>query len=50
MQMTTSMKLVTDELGMVIATSTYGDEGDGLHGDASLSTYTIILPANIQKS
>ena len=32
-------EMVADELGMVIATSMYGDEADGMHGDQPLSNY-----------
>ncbi len=38
---------LTDELGMVIATAVYGDEGDGTHGDKTLSLYTVVVPANL---
>lgn len=38
-----------DELGMVIATSTYGEEEDGMHGDKPLSGYSIIEPANLDE-
>ncbi len=40
-------EVITDELGMVIATCVHGDESDGNHGDEPLSTYTIIEPANV---
>ncbi|TAM93905.1 MAG: hypothetical protein EPN39_18960, partial [Chitinophagaceae bacterium] len=40
---------ITDELAMVIATSVYGKESDGAHGDASLSAYNMIVPANTQE-
>ncbi|HVX27530.1 MAG TPA: toxin TcdB middle/C-terminal domain-containing protein, partial [Parafilimonas sp.] len=38
---------ITDELGMVIATSVHGDESDGNHGDEPLTNYTIIQPADV---
>ena len=40
-------EIITDELGMVIATSVHGDEGDGNHGDEPLSNYNIIEPTNV---
>ena len=40
-------ELLLDELGMVIATSIYGKEGDGAHGDKPLSSYNIIKPAGL---
>ncbi len=38
---------ISDELGMVIATSVHGDESDGNHGDEPLTNYTVIEPANV---
>ncbi|HEX5554417.1 MAG TPA: SpvB/TcaC N-terminal domain-containing protein, partial [Chitinophagaceae bacterium] len=40
-------EIISDELGMVIATSVYGKESDGIHGDAPLSAYNIIAPADL---
>ncbi len=40
-------EVITDELGMVIATSVYGNETDGLHGDGPLSNYTVIEPSGL---
>ena len=40
-------EIMTDELAMVIATSVHGDESDGNHGDAPLTTYASVIPANI---
>ncbi len=40
-------EVITDELGMVIATSVYGNETDGLHGDGPLSNYTVIEPSSL---
>lgn len=42
-------EVILDELGMVIATSTYGTESDGVHGDTALSSYQVIPPANVQE-
>ncbi|MGH2644272.1 MAG: hypothetical protein ACRDE2_10005, partial [Chitinophagaceae bacterium] len=42
-------EVITDELAMVIATSVYGKESDGTHGDTPLSAYNIIVPANTQE-
>lgn len=42
-------EILTDELGMVIVTSVYGDEGDGVHGDQPLSGYMAVLPVNIDE-
>jgi RHS repeat-associated protein len=44
-----SSEILTDELGMVIATSVYGDESDGVHGDKPLSNYTITAPTNLDE-
>ena len=44
-----SGEIITDALGMVIASSVYGDESDGLHGDKPLSSYNIIVPANLDE-
>ncbi|PWT71278.1 MAG: hypothetical protein C5B59_18400, partial [Bacteroidetes bacterium] len=40
-------EILADELGMVIVSSIYGDESDGVHGDQPLSAYTITSPANL---
>jgi RHS repeat-associated protein len=40
-------EILTDELGMVVATSTYGEEGDGNHGDLPLSAYNRLSPASL---
>jgi RHS repeat-associated protein len=40
-------EVLTDELGMVIVTSVYGDEDDGLHGDKPLSGYTVKVPTDL---
>ena len=39
----------TDELAMVIATSMYGTEGDGNHGDLPLTNYNVIVPADLNE-
>lgn len=40
-------EIIADELGMVITTSVYGDEGDGNHGDLPLNNYQVSLPADL---
>ncbi len=40
-------EIITDELGMVIATSAYGNEIDGLHGDGPLSTFDVTIPLSL---
>lgn len=40
-------EVVTDELGMVIATSVYGNENDGTHGDQPLTAYTPVYPTSL---
>jgi RHS repeat-associated protein len=40
-------EVLTDELGMVIVTSVYGDENDGLRGDKPLSGYTVKSPVDL---
>jgi RHS repeat-associated protein len=40
-------EVLYDELGMVIVTSLYGKEGDGMHGDQPLSTYSIVQPSGL---
>jgi RHS repeat-associated protein len=40
-------EVIRDELGLVIATSVYGDESDGIHGDKPLAGYSIIQPADL---
>jgi RHS repeat-associated protein len=42
-------EILLDELNMVIATSLYGDEGDGMHGDQPLSSYVITVPVNLDE-
>ena len=42
-------EILSDELGMVIAVSVHGTEGNGNHGDEPLTNYTIIIPANVKK-
>ncbi|MFC0773418.1 SpvB/TcaC N-terminal domain-containing protein [Terrimonas alba] len=42
-------EIITDELGMEIATSIYGEESDRMHGDESLTNYSIIRPAGINE-
>lgn len=39
-------EILTDELGMVIATSVHGTENDGNHGDLPLSSYVLVDPAD----
>ena len=42
-------EILSDELGMVIAVSVHGTEGNGNHGDEPLTNYNIIAPANVNE-
>ncbi|MDB5279413.1 MAG: spvB [Ferruginibacter sp.] len=42
-------EVITDELGMVIATSLHGSEGDGNHGDLPLTSYNVVVPADLNE-